>query len=92
MCVCVCVCVPNCLIIPLSLSLSVCVCVCVQGELKGKRGLVPSNFLEVVKEGSEEEGGGKKVRKGSRASLGMEIFAASEEDIEQAKRIIAEVS
>lgn len=53
--------------------------------MKGKRGLVPSNFLEEVIEGESgvEEMGG---------SMGMEIFAASEEDMEQAKRVIAEVS
>ena len=56
----------------------------IQGELKGKRGLVPSNFLEEVSEGQTE---GEE-----RGSGGMEIFAASEEDIEQAKRVIAEVS
>lgn len=52
---------------------------------------MPSNFLEVVEEGSQE-GEGVSVRKGSMGALGMEIFAASEEDMEEAKRIIAEVS
>ena len=56
----------------------------IQGELKGKRGLVPSNFMEEV---SEEQ-----TEREERGSGGMEIFAASEEDIEQAKRVIAEVS
>ena len=55
-----------------------------QGELKGKRGLVPSNFLEEI---SEEQMEGEGVGSGE-----MEIFAASEGDIEQAKRVIAEVS
>ena len=67
--------------------------VCEQGELKGKKGLVPSNFLEEFKE--EEEAGERERRKSKRKSTGglsMEIFAASEQDMEQAKRIIAEVS
>ena len=66
---------------------------CKQGELKGKKGLVPSNFLEEFKE--EEEVGERERRKSKRKSTGglsMEIFAASEQDMEQAKRIIAEVS
>jgi hypothetical protein len=64
-----------------------------QGELKGKKGLVPSNFLEEFKE--EEEAGERERRKSKRKSTGglsMEIFAASEQDMEQAKRIIAEAS
>ena len=90
-----------------SLLGSVCVCVCVwcvgvwcdgvadtlpQGELKGKRGLVPSNFLEECEERESERG--QVTGSGSRRStggLGMEIFAASEQDLEHAKRIIEEV-
>ena len=41
---------------------------------------MPSNFLEEVG-----------VAKSSVEDVGMEIFAASEQDMEQAKRIIAEV-
>ena len=64
-----------------------------QGELKGKRGLVPSNFLEEVAERvTEGEGLIGGPGRGRGGSTGMEIFAASEEDMEQAKRIIAEVS
>ena len=69
-------------------------CVYTQGELKGEKGLVPSNFLEEFKE-EEETTGERERRKSKRKStggLGMEIFAANEQDMEQAKRIIAEVS
>lgn len=57
---------------------------------------MPSNFLEEYKETQEEDEKGERERKkGKRRStggLGMEIFAASEQDMEQAKRIIEEVS
>ena len=60
-----------------------------QGELKGKRGLVPSNFLEEV---MEERMEGEGSKKGIMGSTGMEIFAASEQDLQEAERVIAEVS
>ena len=66
--------------------------VCIQGELKGKKGLVPSNFLEEYKEEEEGERERRKSKRKSSGGLGMEIFAASEQDMEEAKRIIAEVS
>ena len=65
-----------------------------QGELRGKRGLVPSNFLEEV----TEEGGGEREKVGGqtgtlgKSGVSMEIFTASKEDLEEAKRVIQEVN
>ena len=63
----------------------------VQGEVRGKRGLVPSNFLEEVTE--EAEGGNGRGRTGTlgQSGVSMEIFTASKEDLEAAKKDMQEV-
>ena len=46
-----------------------------QGELNGRRGMVPSNFVEVITDNKVD---GEDV----------EVFAASEEDMQRASQII----
>ena len=55
---------------------------------------MPSNFLEEVTEegeGEREKGGGQTGTLG-KSGVSMEIFTASKEDLEEAKRVIQEVS
>ena len=49
-----------------------------QGELNGKRGMVPSNFVEVISDDSNNKMDSKDI----------EVFAASEADVHKASQII----